>query len=75
MFLHRPMNQAISIFFRGFEDQTSGIQEGGKRRDEGEEFIIRTKSIQKDPTIFHCIQDGLIGLFWETGHEEEVDPL
>jgi hypothetical protein len=45
MFLHRAIKQAISIFFWCLEDQTPGIQEGGKRRDEGEEFVVRTKSL------------------------------
>jgi hypothetical protein len=44
VFLDRPIEQAISIFFWGFEYNAPGIQEGGKGRDEREEFVVGTKS-------------------------------
>jgi hypothetical protein len=44
MFLHGPMEKAIPIFFRSFEYRTPRIQERGERRDEGNEFPIRSES-------------------------------
>ena len=75
MFLHRSIEKTISIFFRCFEDRTPRIQERGEGRDEGEEFVVGTKSFQERTTIIDGLQDGWIGLFWKAGHEEEIDPL